>query len=150
MLKLRKVTQDDAGLLFDWANEPEARANAINPKAISWDEHTSWLTHKLSDNSAYLHILTDLKKNIGIIRFEKSPEGFVVSYSIDKDYRNKGFGVLILEKGMEKLSEIVESPIFIGYVKEGNIASEKIFNSLNFAIRKEEIINGAEFIIYQK
>lgn len=150
MVNLRKATQSDAQLLFEWANEPASRANAANPKAISWEEHVAWFTCKLSEESTYIYILTDLKDNIGVIRFEKSPEGFMISYSIDKNYRGQGFGTLILEKGMEIIRKTIENPIFIGYVKRGNAASEKIFSKLNFSIKREENIQDAKFIIYKK
>lgn len=150
MFNLRKVTKDDTQLLFDWANEPEARANAMNPKVISWDEHVAWLNCKLLDDSVYMHIFKEAQKDAGVIRFEKSPEGFIISYSIDKDHRGKGLGTTILKKGMDNLREVVENPVFIGYVKKGNIASEKIFDRLNFSVEKKELINGVEFIIYKK
>ena len=151
MFDLRNVTKNDAKLLFNWANEPIARANALNPKIILWDEHIAWLTRKLADESVYMYVFVDEQQNnIGVIRFEKNIEGFVISYSIDKEYRGKGLGTVILEKGMEKLCQIVENPIFIGYVKKGNIASEKIFDRLGFSIEKKESIQGAEFIIYKK
>lgn len=150
MFFLRKVTINDLKLLFHWANEPESRANATSTKLISLKEHTDWFSRKLADSSSYLYILTDSKKNIGIIRFEKSKNRFIISYSIDKKYRGKGFGSLLLKKGMDKMREMVGRPIFIGYIKKGNVASEKIFNHLNFVIKKEEIINNVTFAVYQK
>jgi len=150
MINLRKVIKDDAQLLFKWINEPDSRANAVNPKLILWNEHVAWLERKLSDESVFMYILNDSSEDMGVIRFDSSPEGFIISYSIDKDYRGRGLGSTILKMGMEKINEMIENPILIGYVKKGNIASEKIFNRFNFSIERKEMIRGIEFIVYKK
>jgi RimJ/RimL family protein N-acetyltransferase len=150
MTKLRDVTINDAALLFEWANEADVRNNATNPRPIVWNEHVAWLTCKLSDDAVHMNILVGSQGNIGIIRFEKSSDGFIISYSIDKKYRGSGFGTIILEKGMENLNKIVINPVFLGYVKKGNIASEKIFNKFGFTLKSNEIINNIEFNIYKK
>jgi len=150
MISLRKVTKNDARLLFEWENESEVRANATNQKLISWDEHIAWFACKLLDKLSFIYILTDLHENIGVIRFDNNNGVFIISYLIDKNHRGEGFGFLILEMGMKKIREAVENPIFIGYVKRGNIASEKIFNRLGFSIKKEDVIGGIKFIVYHK
>lgn len=150
MYKLRQVTENDRQLLFDWANDPDVRANAKNPKSITWDEHNIWFDNKLSDSGSYIYILEDLSENIGVVRFEKKEQFFLISYSIDKKYRGQGFGKLILTEGIKKLSAQFNNLDLIGYVKNGNVASEKIFNGLGFILIREEIINNRKFSIYQK
>jgi len=150
MYNLRKVTKNDIKLLFDWANDPDVRVNAKNSKPITWDEHVIWFNNRLSNKFAYTYILSDLQESIGIVRFDKTLEGYVISYSIDKNYRGKGFGELVLVEGLKNLYLSVDKPNLVAYVKKGNIASEKIFNKLGFILKKEEIINNIVFNIYQK
>jgi len=150
MYKLREVVENDRELLFGWANDPDVRANAKNSKPITWDEHVVWFNNKLSNEFTHMYILGNLQENIGIVRFDKTLEGYVISYSIDKNYRGKGFGKLVLKEGLKNLGVIVDNPNLLAYVKKGNIASEKIFDKLGFVLKREEIINNIKFNIYQK
>ena len=149
-LSLRKVSGNDIELLFKWVNDPVVRANTRNPKSVTWWEHSAWFKEKLAAPNTYMYILTEQKHNIGIIRFDKKDKKFIISYSIDKTYRGQGLGKLILIEGLRKLSLTVHQPHFIAQVKQGNIASEKIFNTLGFRLTGKEFINNIKFNIYQK
>src|SRR5262249_14791779 len=46
-LQLRLATREDAGLLWQWANDPQTRANSFHQESIPWDQHVSWYTAKL-------------------------------------------------------------------------------------------------------
>lgn len=150
MYKLRGITENDRQLLFDWANDPDVRANAKNFESIDWDEHVAWFANKLRDPFSFSYVLEDSNTNIGMIRFDGSPEGFIITYSVDKDCRGKGFGKLIIEKGTEILKKSIDNPVFVAYVKNGNIASEKIFSKLGFALKNNKIISGVEYKVFQK
>lgn len=150
MYNLRKVTKNDIKLLFDWANDPDVRANAKNSKFITWDEHVVWFNNRLADKSSYMYILGDLQENVGVVRFDKISEGLMISYLIDKKYRGKGFGTVLLKEGLKKIDAFLNRSNLFAYVKEGNVASEKIFNKLGFVLKRVEIINNIRFNIYQK
>lgn len=150
MFSLRKVKKGDINLLFDWVNDFAVRNNAKNFEPITRDEHSFWLADKLADPEVHMYILTNSQENIGIVRFEKKKDEFIISYSIDKHYRGKGLGELILAKGIKKISLICNCPNFIAYVKKGNVPSEKIFNKLGFILKEVKDINNVKFNIYQK
>jgi len=151
MYKLRKATVDDAKLLFDWANDDEVRATAVVKKKIEWEEHVSWLIGKLKNSQTHIYILSGRNsENIGIVRFEKDIDTFVISYSIDKIHRKKGMGHLILQLGIKKMKEIVPQCKFRASVQQDNIASNKIFEKLKFKLEKTEIVKGYIFNIYYK
>lgn len=147
---LRKVTGSDINLLFKWANDQDVRANSRYPQSITRKEHSAWFKKKMSDPKTHMYILTELNQDVGVIRFDKKDTKFLISYSIDKYYRGRGLGKIILEEGFKKISLISRSPHFIAQVKQGNIASEKIFNQLGFKLSSEEFINNIKFNIYQK
>lgn len=150
MYNLRKVTKDDIKLLFDWINDPDARANAKNSDLIKWEDHVVWFNNKMSEKYPFIYILTDEEKNIGIVRFDKKIDNFIISYFIDKDYRGRGLGGLVLREGLEKLHRIVDNAILLAYVKKGNIASEKIFKKLEFDLERKEKINNIDFNVYKR
>jgi RimJ/RimL family protein N-acetyltransferase len=150
-LFLREVTIGDANLLFEWANDDETRGMAIVKKKISWSEHINWLTNKLKSNQSYIYVLTDDEnKNIGVIRFDKNNDVFAISYSIDKLYRKKGMGLLIIQLGIEKILESEPICKFVASVQTNNIASNKIFEKLGFRLEKTENIKGNIFNVYCK
>lgn len=148
MFNLRKVTNDDIRLLFDWSNDNDVRANAINSNPITWDEHVIWFDERLNNTSTYIYILTNLKHDVGVVRFDKKLDNFIISYSIDKNYRGQGLGLFILQEGLKKISEIFNNPCIVAYVKEDNIASNKLFVKIGFNLNKKEIINDINFNIY--
>ena len=150
MYELRKATLKDAKLLFEWTNDDEVRATAIIKKTIAWDEHINWLTNKLQNQQSHIYILTDMNENIGVVRFDKENDTFVISYSIDKLHRKKGMGLLILQLGLEKIKEVNPQCKFKASVQEDNLASNIIFKKLEFSLKKTETIEGQIFNIYFK
>jgi len=150
MISLRKVDPEDVDILFAWANDNEVRANAIHTKSITWDEHMAWFAKKISDKNSFMFVLCSMQEKLGIIRFDKGTEGYIITYAIDKNQRGQGYGSLIVKMGIEKLREMVDNPVLLAYVKKGNIASEIIFKKLGFTIVKKEIIQDAEFCIFKK
>ena len=150
MYRLRKIDKNDRLLLFEWANDPNVRANAKNLKPITWEEHVAWFDNIISNNSIFTYILVGARESIGMIRFNIDSGKAIITYSINKKYRGQGFGKLIVKTGMKTLENIIDKPVFVAYVKKDNIASEKIFNKLGFAFKKMEIIANTEFKIFQK
>jgi RimJ/RimL family protein N-acetyltransferase len=150
MYKLRKATVDDAKLLFEWTNDDEVRATAVVKKRIEWEEHINWLTNKMQSGQSHIYILTGSNENIGVVRFDKDNDAFAISYSIDKLHRKKGMGHLILQLGLEKMKEIIPQCKFKALVQMDNIASNLIFQKLDFRLEKTEIIKEHIFNIYCK
>jgi uncharacterized SAM-binding protein YcdF (DUF218 family) len=99
--RLRKATKNDRRQLFNWANDPDVRANAKHPEPINWSGHVVWFNDKLRNRTSYIFILEKAKKNIGLVRFDKKPEGLVISYLIDKYYRGQGWGEMIMREGIK-------------------------------------------------
>ena len=151
MYSLRKATIDDAKLLFDWTNDDKVRRTAVIKKKIEWDEHVNWLTYKLQSNQSYIYILTnENNENIGVIRFDKNNNVFIISYSIDKLHRKKGMGYLMLQLGLKKILENEFQCKFLASVQTDNIASIKIFEKLGFRLEKIEVIKEYIFNVYCK
>ena len=73
---------------------------------------------------------------IGNHKFEIEDDTATLSYSIDKSYRGKGLGKLILSLGNEHLKKDVPSiKTILGYVKSQNTASNKVFHRLGFQVK---------------
>ena len=48
-IHLRKVLQSDIKLIFEWANDKDARNNSFKTKEITWAEHETWFENTLKD-----------------------------------------------------------------------------------------------------
>ncbi|WP_276504466.1 UDP-2,4-diacetamido-2,4,6-trideoxy-beta-L-altropyranose hydrolase [Terrimonas pollutisoli] len=135
----RRVKKDDLMLCYEWANDPMVREQSFNSNAIPLAEHEQWFNSKLQDPYSFYYILELENNSFAQIRFQVSDSNAVLSYLIDKDYRNKGLGTTILSKGIEAFIKDFNTAIdIIGYVKFSNVASQRSFEKLNF--EKQEAI----------
>jgi len=133
-LGLRPVTEADTMLLFDRANDPEVRRNSFNTEPIPLEIHQIWLQNKLRDPGCVFYIAEVNKLPAGMIRFDIQGNTATISYLLDKSFRGKGIGTLLLQKGLEALKK--QKPAVtkaVGYIQESNLASIAAFKKNNFA-----------------
>lgn len=139
-LYLRNVTSDDCELLFDWVNNPLVRANSVNTELISLDQHSAWFQSKLKDKNTKMYILTDGSHNIGQIRIDWIDGFWSIDYSIDSEFRGKGYGKL-----MVKLLTTKKILPLKALVKKSNGPSAEIFVKIGFRC-KEIILNDIPYL----
>lgn len=148
-LVLRKVTIEDEILLFYWVNEGVTRNNAVNPSPISLASHKVWLSQRLADGGrTQMYILEEKGKPVGQVRFDRKPQGeWEISYSIETFNRGRGLGRLIIDYGVSALNLVnTNSLTIVAKVKQSNLASCRIFESLDFIKKHTE----GDFIYYEK
>lgn len=130
--RLRPATIDDMMSFFRWANDPETRRQSFNSKPITLAEHKHWFSRKLFDPASYLYVLEFKGQPVGQIRFDLE-ERAVLSYSVAPEFRGRGFGTLLIERGLARLRQDVGEPLeVVGYVKAENAASNRAFRKLGF------------------
>tara|TARA_R110000765_G_scaffold237982_2_gene340654 strand:+ start:577 stop:1044 length:468 start_codon:yes stop_codon:yes gene_type:complete len=143
---LREAIEDDIELIYEWANDNTVRKNAVNKEKIIWEDHKKWYKNKILDSETYIYIL---EENIGQIRFDKIEDHYEIDYSIDKKYRGKGYGVIIIKEGIKKLFSDKKKKVLVkAKVKQENIASLKVFRKCNFSLIKEEINGEEDYLIF--
>ena len=71
---LRKVLQSDIKLIFEWANDKDARNNSFKTKEITWAEHETWFENTLKDLKTRHYILCYNSNDIGQIRIKIEEE----------------------------------------------------------------------------
>lgn len=142
-VNLRKVNDKDALLLFDWANDPDVRKNALNSNEIELENHKNWFSKKINDpNNTEIYILEKDGRPLGQVRFDKIDGIWEIDYSIDKQYRGLGLGGRIIELGIEELKKDVKA-----IVKIENLSSCKVFENLGF---KNENTSDGNINVYIK
>lgn len=145
-MKFKPIDNEDCDLLFKWTNDETVRQNAFNTNPISYEEHTNWFKSKLNSNQTTIYICFVEGDPIGQIRVDLEGETGIISYSIDKNFRGRGYGTEILmeitdlvlknNSGVKKLA---------GRVKYNNIASQKAFEKVGYSFIKE-----TDYIEYYK
>lgn len=133
-LYFRKATQGDMEQCFQWSNDPEARKFSYSMDPIPWDDHVKWFTRKIVSPDCFYFIVENHGAYFGQIRFDltEQPETFQISYSIDAQWRGKGFGQILLNKSIQQLCKYARVKSIVGYVQRKNIPSIRAFESAGF------------------
>lgn len=142
-MKLRQATKDDCELLFDWANNPQVRANAINTEPIEWEGHCKWFQSKLQSSDKIL-ILED-SIPVGQIRLDVVDNHYLIDYSVQSNQRGKGYGKILLEMVIKSHRDYTLK----GEVREDNIGSKKAFERSGFTKTGTREIKGNSYIVYE-
>ncbi|GGA40939.1 UDP-2,4-diacetamido-2,4,6-trideoxy-beta-L-altropyranose hydrolase [Pelagibacterium lentulum] len=136
-LGIRDAHPNDEALLLEWANDPETRRNAFNPKAITPEEHHTWFQNRLgrpADCALYI-AETETGVPVGQVRFERHDDQWEISYALAPIFRGRGLGRPMLVRAIAHLRRERPGVSLFGQVKPENMASRKIFEALEFAGR---------------
>ncbi len=132
-LKLRPVCADDCRLLWEWANDPDVRAASFSSNPIPWEQHVEWFNLKIGDpNCAIYIVLTDRDVPLGQVRYEINDGEAVISISVDRRFRNRGYGSTIIKRACENLFANFDVRTVHAYVKPDNEASRRAFVKAGF------------------
>ena len=135
---LRSATKEDAELYFQWANDPDVRANSYQTADIDWNDHVKWFEDTLasSENALYLYSISE--KPAGQIRLRMTEKKAVISYSVAHDFRGKGLGKWMLTH-ISLLMRVAHPQVrqLEGWVKKTNVASLKAFQSGGYQVAEE-------------
>ncbi|MCW3102566.1 MAG: hypothetical protein JWO09_1006 [Bacteroidetes bacterium] len=146
-ITIRQAAPGDLLTYFRWANDPSVRQNAVNTASIALEDHTKWFKGKLKNKGAKLYVIEKANTPIGQVRLDKAENGWEVDYSIDKKFRGKGFGEIILRFAIIQFRKKHSDPV-IARVKRINVASNKVFLRLNFKEDKAQKIGRETYKCY--
>ena len=100
--RLRVVREEDTALLFKWVNDGEVRKASFSADPISWHEHCRWFAAVRENPESRIWILeTEGGVPIGQFRVSQEEGVGVLDYSVDADFRGRGFGRRILASGLQ-------------------------------------------------
>lgn len=148
---LRVANKNDVELIFNWANDPLVRENAINKENIKWEDHRVWFNKRILSNKTHIFILEQDSIPVGQIRFDKDEDGFLIDYSVDSSFRKKGYGTMLVDQGCRSLKKELDTAVTIlAQVKDINRGSSKIFINLGFILSEEQITGKQIIQIFKK
>ena len=114
MFNIRLANKDDIKKVFDLSNDDVVRQNSINKGKINWENHTKWFSDRIKNTEEPFYIIEDEKGNfIAQVRFNKEDEGFVISISIQKEFRGKGIAGHLLNMAVEDMRLKGISPLYL-------------------------------------
>lgn len=153
-LTLRRAATQDCRLIWEWANDPEARAASFLSNPIPWESHECWYSAKLSDPNCLFYLGLGPDDNpIGQIRFDVTgPEG-VVSLSLAPHSRGKGLGTALIVQGAEQFFAQSNAHALHAYIKTDNPASATAFEKAGFKNAGATEIRGCpawHFLLYRE
>ena len=141
MLKLTEPDIDDCKKIWIWRNLKKTRIITGNERIIPWEEHVNWFKESLKNNNRILLIAKKNNISIGVVRFdEKVPKSeFEIGINIDPSEMKKGYGKKILTLSIFHIAKLYKKKInLIAKVKEDNLPSKGLFNSLGFKVLRKE------------
>ena len=143
-ISIKPAKESDCELIWHWANNQEVRNSSFCSKMIPFEDHEKWFYAKLKDPQSYLFIGYDgSNRAIGQIRFDKLRDReFDVDVSIDKCFREKGYGSELIKQAIRKLLNVDAVDVIHSHVKFANSASKYVFLKAGFIREKDTIINN--------
>jgi UDP-2,4-diacetamido-2,4,6-trideoxy-beta-L-altropyranose hydrolase len=153
--RLRQVREDDCRLLWEWANDPDVRKASFSSELIPWEEHLQWFKSKLGDPNCLFFIAVDgIDVPIGQVRFDivREKKEAVISVSIDRKFRGKGYASAIIQLASQMLFRLSEVNVIHAYIKQNNAASIRAFMKAGYRESGVTLINGhqAAHLLLQK
>ncbi len=125
-VKLRRATQHDSHLLWEWRNDPEVRRQSFTSDPIPWSEHEVWFTRALNAPSCQIFIGEVRQRPVGVVRFDITGNSALVNIIVAE--RGKGYGSELLCLACEQVPRLR----LVAEIKGNNIASQKIFAKAGF------------------
>jgi RimJ/RimL family protein N-acetyltransferase len=142
-LWLREAMSDDCMLVFAWANDPETRAVSFSSAPISKGDHMQWFTQKLVSPNDRLYIAMDADdRAVGLVRFTLEGKHAAISINLDKNYRGKGYGTVLIQQGCHRVFGTSKVEEVDAFIKPDNAASVKAFQKAGFQEQGQSEIRG--------
>lgn len=149
-LRLRAARDDDCRRLWHWANDRQVRAASFSTGPIPWEEHRRWFAARQRDPGCRMLIAIDQDDAaVGQIRFDSSGAAAAkVSVSVDRNRRKAGYGSLIIELGVSRVTAETPLRTVDAYIRMENRASIRAFEKAGFSKCGVETVCGVEAYHY--
>jgi UDP-2,4-diacetamido-2,4,6-trideoxy-beta-L-altropyranose hydrolase len=133
-LELHRARPEDCQLIWEWANEPEARAVSLSTEPIPWEVHQKWFASRVSSPLCLFYIATNgPEAQLGQIRYDIKDDTAVVSLSLAREARGRGLGPALIWRGSERCFADSSVKLIRAYVKPDNQASIRAFCKAGFS-----------------
>ena len=132
-VRVRPATADDARLLLDWRNDPEARSRSRSSEVIAFADHLAWLQGTLASPDRHLLVVEDAGAvPVATTRYDRLPPAgsghWEVSISVAPGSRGRGVGGAALRASDEWLgAREPGAAAVVAHVRPDNAGSLRLF-----------------------
>lgn len=131
MIELRLATDDDASLLFEWANDAETRRMSFSTDPIPWDTHVAWLAKKVADPTCRFFVGVEDGAPVGFVRFDaKADDTAIISLAVAPSQRGNRLATPLIEAGLAAMPDVIA--IVEAEIKHENARSMRAFERAGF------------------
>ncbi len=150
-LTLRSAADSDCRQIWEWANDPEARANSFAPGWIPFDQHEKWYHAKLNDPDSEMFIAEFEGKAAGLVRFDPDAANageFCISINVASEQRGRGLGHRVIRAACRAHFAARPGAVIHAHIKPENAASIKTFERAGFRRKTSSMIRGCPALHY--
>jgi RimJ/RimL family protein N-acetyltransferase len=134
-MMIRRALKEDALDVLAWRNDAHAVAMSKSGRVVDVDDHLTWFPKALASSDCAMFIAEHEDRQIGMVRFDRAGDHWLVSINVAPNERRKGYGQSMLATAMKE----VGGPL-LAEIKSDNLPSIRIFERCGF--RKIAAIDG--------
>jgi RimJ/RimL family protein N-acetyltransferase len=144
---LRPATEDDARLLLDLRNDPDAVRFSGGRTGVTPAEHREWLSTRLADPSTHLWIAEQAGDAVGQVRVDVQDGSGTVSLAIAPSHRGRGIGSAVLSAMVYEMEHAGDAHTLRAMAHVENTASIRAFVRAGFHRRA---LREGEFAVLER
>jgi len=134
-LTLRTARADDALAVWEWRNDPSARAASFSDAAIPYPEHEAWFATRLADPTTRILIAhAPDGAALGYVRFRVEESTAEISIGMAAASRGRGWGRAAIARASADLFAQGTVRCIVAHVKPQNEASLRAFAGAGFTV----------------
>ena len=142
IFQFKNIERKDWDILLEWRNNSLTKEMSINSKSISKSDHYNYLKKIESNKHVNQFIFIHNNSYVGTIKVDNSDKkSTILSYTINPDFRNKGYGKLMMY-----LFLFERNGVFLCEVKKTNFVSIKMCEWNTFKLKSKK----GETLLYEK
>lgn len=150
-INIRRITIEDASLLWEWANDTDVRRFSFNKEPIEYSRHLEWLKNKLQSEATSFWLIELKGVPVAQVRYEKvAPDMAEINFSVRADFRGQGIGALVLQETESLAGSDLDIFNLEAIVLDNNPASQRVFEKCGYSLISQEIREGIVCFHYQK
>jgi len=144
---LRPATEDDAGRLLAWRNDPDAVRFSVTGLPVDPAGHAAWIARSIADPGTRLWIAEDAGTAVGQVRVDIADAVGTVSIGVAPDHRGRGIGTAILLAMVDAIEPDESVRTLRALVHPENAPSLRVFERAGFN-RTVELAQG--FLVLER
>jgi len=152
-IEFRPVKEEDFGMIWEWANDSQTRANSFESAAIPWEQHRKWCESKMNNAQCIFWVASNHdREQVGVVRFDHHNGEATISVSVAPHARGRGYGRKIIQTASDRFFHSSAVSLVRALIKPANKASIRAFEWAGFHRDVETKVKGQpaeQYLLYR-